>query len=84
MRAPILSSFSRMVPQVAVASLVPASPMRRTAPYQHVGEGGEPQLERAVGVDVLQDLPALAAAGVLSRPVRRRPTVASSSVPASR
>lgn len=29
--APIFSSFSRIVPQVAVASLVPASPMRLTA-----------------------------------------------------
>src|SRR6195952_1108200 len=42
--APILSSFSRMLPQLARANWVKASPMRRST-EQHVGKRGEPQAQ---------------------------------------
>ena len=42
-RAPIFSSFSRIVPQLARANWVCARPMRRSAHEQHIGERGKPQ-----------------------------------------
>ena len=44
-RAPSFSSFSRMVPQVASANWVCASPMRRKRAEQHIGHRGKPQAE---------------------------------------
>jgi hypothetical protein len=55
--APILRSFSRIVPAVALASSVPTQGQTPHRLHQHVGERGEPQAQHgggagAVGIEI--------------------------------